>query len=422
MKKIKVAFYLNNNGSVDCSNIVDANPGLGGSEYLLILVSTLLSERYDDLEVTLYSNYKGALPNTLKCVDCNSFQEFAEISQKETEKYCVVNYTSVDKSVIKQYRKLNFIIWCHNFVSWKDLDFYTKQSNVFRLIAVGREQLDLYRDHPAYGKSDYIYNAVPIDSLKLHYKTHIACKDRKNNVIYIGSLIQCKGFLYLAKAWKSVLKEFPDANLYVVGKGNLYDERAKLGKYGIAEEQFETSFIKYLSDENGLLDSVHFMGIMGSEKFDLIKQCKVGVPNPGGITETFGLTAVEMQVMGCRVTTIECPGYLDTIINKNMLYKHTSQLSDYIVKGLSDTSEDKMEYIWKTFSDKFSYNAVLPLWHKLFTMHSDMEDVYLHTDRDKLYNEHYHLKKIKTLIARIKHHYVFLKGFPALERILYKQH
>lgn len=48
----------------------------------------------------------------------------------------------------------------------ENLDFYAKQPNVVRIITVGREQLDLYRDHPAYNKSDYIYNAIPTHCLK----------------------------------------------------------------------------------------------------------------------------------------------------------------------------------------------------------------------------------------------------------------
>lgn len=422
MEKIKVAFYLNNNNSVDCSNIVNANPGLGGSEYLLILVSTLLSERYEDLQITLYSNYRGILPKVLTSVACKSFPEFVKKAQQNAEDYCVVNYTSVDNYVVKQYKNLNFIIWCHNFVSWRDLDFFAKQHNVFRLICVGREQLDLYRDHPAFVKSDYIYNAIPVNSLKRNYHEHIEYKDRKNNVIYIGSLIECKGFLYLAKAWKNVLKVFPDANLYVIGKGNLYDEKAKLGKYGIAEEQFENSFMKYLSDKNGLLKSVHFMGIMGEEKFDLIKQCKVGVPNPGGVTETFGLTAVEMEAMGCKVTTIECPGYLDTVFDKELLYHHTNELSKYIIKCINESKDDDMDSVWMSITDNFSIEVVLPMWHKLFKESSDSVNVYLHEDRFMLYNEQYHFKRIKEKLRRIKQQYRLFEFLPALERILYKQH
>lgn len=78
----------------------------------------------------------------------------------------------------------------------------------------------------------------------------------------------------IAKAWKTVLAAVPDAKLNVIGAGNLYDRNSKLGKYGIAEESYENSFMPYLTEkfeEDGeikerILPSVKFWGLMGVEK------------------------------------------------------------------------------------------------------------------------------------------------------------
>ena len=103
---------------------------------------------------------------------------------------------------------------------------------------------------------------------------------RKENdgktVTYIGSLVPTKGFHLLANAWKAVLAEVPDAQLHVVGSGKLYDRNSKLGAYGIAEESYENSFIKGITDRAGeLLPSVHFHGVMGEEKKELIARTSV---------------------------------------------------------------------------------------------------------------------------------------------------
>lgn len=414
----KIAFYLDNKNSVDCSNIIEANPGLGGSEYLAILIPTLLSTRYKDLDVTFYGNYQGVLPQTFNHIVCESFEQYSTLCFENKEKYCVVNYTSVDKNVIQSNPGVKYIIWCHNFVSWKDLDFFAIQENVVRLIAVGREQLDLYRDHPAFEKSDFIYNAISIDSYRKIAHTTDFQLIRSNNVVYIGSLIECKGFLYLAKAWRKVLNSVPDAQLYVIGKGNLYDEKAQLGPYGLTDEKFEKQIMKYLSSNQKILDSVHFMGNMGEEKFNLLKQCKVGVPNPGGVTETFGLTAVEMQAMGCKVTTIKCPGYLDTVFDKDNLYSSTKQLADYIIRNLKADMVGDLNLVLNFIDSNFSYDVVLPLWYKLLT--SDLSSkVYLHVDRDVLYNKSYHLKKYKELVRHFKLIHPTLKGLPSLENITF---
>lgn len=419
--KTKIAFYLKNKNTIDCSNIIDGNPGLGGSEYLIILIPTLLSQRYNDINITLYTDYQGVLPHDLHVIKCSSFTEFADKCQKNKEDYCVVNYTAAENDVISDNTNVKFIIWCHNFVSWKNLNFYARQKNVVRIIAVGREQLDLYRDHPAYSKSDYIYNAIPTHSLKEYTKKIVPFSKREQNVVYIGSLIECKGFLYLAKAWKKVLRSIPKAKLYVIGKGNLYDENAKLGPYNLADNDFEEKFIPYLSDKKGILPSVKFLGVLGNNKFEIINQCKVGVPNPGGLTETFGLTAIEMQAMGCVVTTIKCPGYLDTVHNKDFLYKKTSQLADYIIKALKTENAPKLNDLIDFIEENFSYDIVLPQWHRLF-IDCIPNDVFLHSDENgSLTNGDYHYKWLKEFLRKNKNRFL-VHIIPPIEQLLYKQH
>lgn len=418
--KTKIAFYLNNRNSIDCRTIAEGNPGLGGSEYLIILVPTLLSMRYNDIDVTLYTNYQGELPKELHSIPCDSFHDFASQCSLNKEDYCVVSYTSVQNEIIKTFSNLKFLIWCHNFVSWKNLDFYANQQNIVRIITVGREQLDLYRDHPAFNKSDYIFNTIPTESLKERMNNIKSLNARKNGVVYIGSLIECKGFLHIAKAWKKVLKAVPDASLYVIGRGNLYNEYAKLGPFKLAEEKFENKFIPCLSYENRLLPSVIFLGVLGNEKFDVIKDCKVGVPNPGGLTETFGLTAIEMQAMGCIVTTIKCPGYLDTVYDKSMLYGSPSQLADYIIRGLKATDGVDLSKVFGFIESNFSYDTIIPQWHQLFTDCLTIGSS-LHSVTEELANSDYHFKQWKEAIRK-KRDLPIVRMIPSLERVLYKQH
>lgn len=73
---------------------------------------------------------------------------------------------------------------------------------------------------------------------------------REHNVCYIGSLHPAKGFQFLAQAWPKVLKEVPDANLFIIGSGKLYGRNAQLGKWGIAKEEFEEEFMPYIT-QNG---------------------------------------------------------------------------------------------------------------------------------------------------------------------------
>ena len=89
-------------------------------------------------------------------------------------------------------------------------------------------------------------------------------------------------------------------------------------------------------------------------------KCKVGVPNPGGETETFGLTAVEMQMMGMEVTTIICPGYLDTVYQKENLYQSTDDLADRVVNLLKSRQPSALqEKVWDLFTIVFLYEIII---------------------------------------------------------------
>ena len=89
-------------------------------------------------------------------------------------------------------------------------------------------------------------------------------------VTYVGSLVPAKGFHRLAQIWPEVISKVPNAELYVIGNGKVYDRNAKLGKYGISQSDYENQFMKYLTDDEGeILKSVHFCGIVGKEKRDI---------------------------------------------------------------------------------------------------------------------------------------------------------
>ena len=219
-------------------------------------------------------------------------------------------------------------------------DVFAKMDNVVRVVNVGKEELEQTKGHLIYKKSTYIYNAVPTKILE-NFPDIIPNVKREPNVCYIGSLHAAKGFQYLAMAWPVVLKEIPKAQLYVIGSGKLYGRNNKLGKWNIASEEFEEMFMPYLTEHGKIIPSVHFLGILGEEKYNVLEKCKVGVPNPSGVSETFGYTAVEMEFMDCQVTTIKCPGYMDTVCQKENLYENTNELSQYIIRLLKNNNYDR---------------------------------------------------------------------------------
>lgn len=371
---MKIAFFVPNANvsNIDFTTVEEGNPGVGGSEYSAILVASSLCKRgYDN--VIVLCEKESRFPKSLKWEACGGLVQSILYVQKYAIDYLVVDGKFLTKEIVCRFSTVRFVAWANTFIPQKMHDFYAKHQNVVRIINVGKAQLELTKGTAIYDKSCYIYNAVPTSARK-KFCNMIPNFQRANNVCYIGSLHAAKGFQYLAKAWPEVIKRIPDAQLYVIGSGKLYGRKAKLGSWGIASQDFEDEFMPYLTHDGKIMDSVHFLGILGNEKYDILSECKVGVPNPSGVSETFGYTAVEMQFMDCQVTTIRCAGYTDTVCDKSNLYDGTEELADFIVRLLKNneyTDKPVLEYI-----KQFSLDNVINRWEQfLLELEREISDV-----------------------------------------------
>lgn len=279
------------------------------------------------------------------------------------------------------YEKLNethikAVAWAHCYVSKEELKYMLVSKNVKQVVFVGKEQYDTYIDHEIIKKSTYIYNLLPISG-----------EEKRNTqldkaVTYVGSITRGKGFHILAREWKHIVKAVPGAELYVAGSGKLYDRRSKLGKYGIAEEKYEAEFIKYLLDDAGnILNSVHFLGIVGEEKEELYKKTMVGIINPSAKTETFGMSAVEMSAYGIPIATKGQYGLYDTVLHKRTgLLSHTHrEFRNHVIKLLKDSEyNEQLGLHGKHFvSEAFTPEKIVPQWIALFqTLEDEKQPVY----------------------------------------------
>ena len=338
---MRIVIYINNKSiaDVDCSDLTKGNPGIGGTEYCILLLAQLYKRYYPDNQITLIASSKGILPEVDDIVIENNLFAVPQTAKSIAADVLVVSSVfegkplPIDFFSAVEAEKIKTITWGHNFYLNDFCNLLVKNDFICANVFVGHQQYDRYIDHEVIRKSTYIYNMYP----------EVSEPFRKENdgktVTYIGSLVPTKGFHLLANAWKAVLVEVPDAQLHVVGSGKLYDRNSKLGVYGIAEESYENSFIKGITDRAGeLLPSVHFHGVMGEEKKELIARTSVGVANPSGRTETFGISAIDFSSRGVPVVTIASGGFLDTVENEKtgLLYNDTKDLAGCIVRLLKE--------------------------------------------------------------------------------------
>ncbi|MDZ7724272.1 MAG: glycosyltransferase [candidate division KSB1 bacterium] len=372
MNNIRVGFYLKNKriSQIDCRNIDRGNPGIGGTFYAMIsLIYYLNLFKTSSFVFKTYLEAKMMLPSDINATLVDSTNELGKFILHDNIDILVVsriNELDANEELFSSISKLKckVIIWAHTFIPPRWINYYSRNLKIVKVVCVGKEQLGLLLDHELYEKSMYIFNGVNCnDSL---YKID---NQRENVVTYIGSLSPHKGFHLLAKSWKKVLKVVPDATLNVIGTGQLYDRKTKLGKYGLAEKYYEKLFVKYILDSSGnILPSVRFLGILGVEKKDVLNKTKVGVPNPSGLTETFGYTAIELQLAGCSIVTKKCPGYLDTVYKESgILLDKTSpyQLANAIISLLQREGYNSNKTV-QFIKDNFSFQVITKKWFDLF--------------------------------------------------------
>lgn len=360
-----------NRKNLDCSNPQYGNPGVGGTQYCYLMFLYYYSLIYpeDELIVYRYRNIEGVkLPledkilykNVPSIVDC-----VVEASKDNVDMLLFTHdKISFLDNAIRLYH-VQCIVWIHNWIRGELLEAITKNEYIKKVVFLVEEHYDRYIDHPIIKKAAIIQNMfdVSFQEERFQFNSH--------NVTYSGAIIPGKGFDVLAKAWPKVLSKVPDAQLYVIGAGNLYGKEVQYGPLGIADINYEKKFIQYVTDSNKkVLPSVHFLGILGAEKKDIYKKTKVGVINPSGKTEVCPISALEMEAMSIPIVSRDKNGIPNVVINRKtgLLINHEGQLSKAIVQLLLNDDlnrqygDNAKEYVRNNFSPEI----VIKLWKELF--------------------------------------------------------
>lgn len=367
---MKIAIYIDNRNisSVDCTDLSKGNPGIGGTEYCILLLAQMIKCYHKEIEVILLVEKKGCLPKVDEILLVNGLNDVSKIAKKAD---IFVISSRRDGNPLPQTffnqldeNKVKTVLWGHNYY-YSDYCNRIANCNAIKAnVFVGRQQYDRYVDHKIILKSTYIYNMYPME------KKQKRKFENQHTVTYIGSLVPEKGFQVLAAAWKKIIAEVPDAQLNVIGSGKLYSRNSKLGKYKIAEEHFENQFMRYLIDDAGkILPSVNFLGVMGAEKDNVILETGVGVVNPTGRTETFGISALDFESMGVPVVTIAKGGFLDTVIDHKtgILSRNVSGIADSIITLLKNSNMNKhYGHAGIKLAENFVPSLIIEEWINLF--------------------------------------------------------
>lgn len=342
------------------------NDGIGGTEYSILKIAFMYACNHPEDEVIAF-HYNSNFHINAEIRSVVLSEDYKELEEEKPDILLTNAYLRDDiwYSRVSD-NDIRLILLANNFPSAEKLIQFNKHDCVKRIVFKSGQEADDYYDDDISYKEAIIGNMLYPCS-----KEQRRVADYKPYVTYMGALIPAKGFHLLAEQWKHIVKEVPDAQLHVIGSGQLYNKDEKLGKYGVASESYEAQFIPYLLNSDGsLMDSVIFHGTMGNEKYDILRQSAVGVPNPSGETETFCNVAVEMQNVGMPVVTIAGFSFFDVIDdgNSGFLYHSKKQFRDYIIQLLKNRElNQKMGDAAHNFVKKFYPEEIIVLWEKLFS-------------------------------------------------------
>lgn len=365
---LKIGLVLGDSGfeNLDLRFPELGNNGIGGTQYCFLMLARYLKLYNPEIDVDIIHYSNNILPgNTHSYIVKNEKEALTTAREIGVDLLIIRSVSDYGLKLIEQYN-INTIIWAHNYLFADELNRYCNNKYIKRVVFVGRQQYDCYIDHPIIEKAIYIYNMFEENNDKYRRNNNYDL-----NVTYTGSLISSKGFHILAKEWKKILKKVPNAKLNIIGSGQLYDRSSSLGKYKIADELYEKKFMPYLLNDNGeILESVRFYGVLGYEKVNIYNNTAVGIINPSGRTETFGLSAVEMEACGIPIVTKATNGLLDTIINNKtgLLSKNKLLFRDNIIRLLLDKDlNEKLGNQAKLFvGEAFNPKVITEKWCELF--------------------------------------------------------
>lgn len=361
---IKIAIYLGPlvGESVDAREVVKGNPGVGGTQYCMLELAHYLNQQ-SHYKVTIFASRTYVLERGLEFIKISGDNTLCETIQSMRFDILILSQfrnRALEHDIAKMNCKV--VVWSHNYLYSDFCNFINNTSNVKANVFVGKQQYDRYIDHDVIKKSTYIYNMFFDNS------PHLERHNDSKTVVYMGALVEGKGFAELCSIWPDIIKEVPDAQLLVMGSGALYGD-AKMGTYGLADQAYEDKFIKNITDKDGkLVPSVHFLGVVGEGKTDLFRKASVGVVNPSGRTETFGMGVVEMAEAKLPVVTIGKNGYFDTVKHNQtgLLGKNLDEIRHYIVSLLKDTSlNEKLGSCAKENLHNYFPDKIGPLWDEL---------------------------------------------------------
>lgn len=366
----KVAFYCDMSGinGKDISDICIGNPGIGGTQYLFLLVSTLLNLNNSNNEVIFFSNGKMIFRDVdIPLVEVESLDECLKKCKEKLIDILVVREYEVLRN-IKLFDKYNLkiVVWMHNNATSKLKRIASSRDYIRKVLCVSEQQYVNMKKASCFPKCGYINNCFPDAFFENSCFNH-----NGKLVVYIGAIVPQKGVHNLLNIWKYVQEVNPNVKLVIIGGASLRNVKEQQGNLGVAKPKYEKlllSIIKRIRNPQ-----IEFKGVLPWIEIEkILNQAQVGVVNPSKSMrdETFCLSAIEMESRGIPVVSrLRGDGLCTTILHEctGYLMKTDKEIADRIIYLLNNNSiRCKMGGNAKKHAVQFAASKIIPEWDSMF--------------------------------------------------------
>lgn len=342
MEQYRIAFYIELcylQHRLENADLDIGNPGVGGTQYLFLLNIKYLNRLYGKKCAVLLTDGNFSLnDDDISLVDVGKVEDAISYCKKTGIPTLVINANLIEiinPSALET--DVSILLWAHNTLTWKRQCIASKVDSVKKVVCVSEIQYLNMRDTPCAKKCTYINNVIPGF---FYHNAHVSDYSERK-VIYIGSIMPQKGVHNLIEIWRYVEDKCPDAQLYIFGGANVWNNNAKLGINSAADRYYD----KVISRRMKRLkhpQNIHFMGPKGWKEIEpLIVDARAGVVNPSYYLrdETFCMSAIELEAHGLPIVSRDRGDGLKTTVKNNItgyLGRTNRRIADFLISLLNN--------------------------------------------------------------------------------------
>lgn len=374
---MKFAFYCDYNKEFKdrIDTLEEGNVGIGGTQYLFMLVVSNLQKKYNSSTnkyMLLANQMINISPDVVEYERVEGLKEAHEWCEKNEYDYLIIRANAINEFPIEDIKKskVKFILWAHNYIDKKVEKILHLEKNIIKLICVSKQQYINMKTSIAYKKMTYINNCIGsyVDAEKNDKKL----KNTKR-IYYIGAIEPEKGVHNVIKIFSKINKKDKSTKLLLIGGlGNLRSRVISLGKLKLTYPKYEENLLE-LIEKNDIKDKVEFLGVLNNKQ---IKEIILKKPGIGLISvsrplmgETFCMTALELESYGIPVLARDRKDGLRTSI-KNKKTGFLERTDNKIVRRSIKLIEDdllyeKMSYNSIAYAKEFSITKIVDRWYEI---------------------------------------------------------